>query len=83
MSPPKGILGLEGVWRSGEGHIFKTTFTRHIQFCILTRNEKENSSDTADIRTDCIHLTIIPNQCCVRTSRHSDTRSILIKIRII
>ena len=35
---------------------------KHIHFCILTWNEKENSSDS---RSDCIHVTIISNQCCI------------------
>ena len=32
--------------------------------CILTGIEEEKS-DIPDMRTDCIHLTIIFNQCCV------------------
>ena len=47
-------------------HIFITTFMKHIQFCILARNQKENlSQDIPDTHSDCIHLTIISNQCCV------------------
>ena len=49
--------------RVGGGHILITTFMKRIQFCILTGNEKQNP--IPDTRTDCIHLSIIYNQCCV------------------
>ena len=41
-SSTKGHLG-SGKGR-GRGYIFITTFMRRIKFCILTGNEKENSS---------------------------------------
>ena len=39
----------------GGGHIFM----KHVQFCILTGNEKEMSSDVSDTHINCNHLTII------------------------
>ena len=32
---------------------------KHVQFCILTGNENEMSSDISDTHTNCKHLTII------------------------
>ena len=46
-------------------HIFKTTFMKCIQFCILTENEKENSNQIYQTRTQTIHLIIISSKCCV------------------
>ena len=48
------------------GNTFLSTFMKHIQFCILIGNERANSSqDIPGMCIDCIHLTIIFNQCCV------------------
>ena len=52
-------------WFQGGKHTFITTFMKHIQFCILTGNEKENSSQIYHTCAPTIHLAIISHQCCV------------------
>ena len=42
--------------------IFITSFIKHCQFCILTGNEEDISSQTCQLT---IHLTIISHQSCV------------------
>ena len=55
-------------------HFFITTFMKHIQLCILTRDEKENSSQTYQVRA----LTVFKyhNFQSVLYCRHSDARNI-------
>ena len=57
-----GNLGLGGVGGGGGGHIFITTFMKRIQFCNLTGNEKENSSQIYQTRaqTVSIYLLLFP-----------------------
>ena len=59
----KSELGSRGGGGVGGGHIFITSLMKHIQFCILTRNEKENSSQIYQICA--LTVFIISHQCCV------------------
>ena len=54
-------------WRGkGERHTFITTFMKSIQFCILTGNEKESSSQIYQTRAQTVFiLTTLSNQYCV------------------
>ena len=57
-----GTWGLENkvcVWGGGGGggkHIFITTFIKRIQFCFLTGNEKENSSQIYQTRAQTVFI---------------------------